>query len=90
MPIRLKTLGCPIEAVESAVVGANPDCSRSIFPNRADIVVAQAIRVGRIVFVYHHRIAIVAVEAVVGTEPHIAAAILQHTRNRGLRQALLQ
>ena len=63
---------------------------RASFGDRPDHVVGQRGRVGRVVLVGPEGEAVVAVEAVLGAEPHVAAAVLEHGEHGALREALLR
>ena len=60
-----------------------------VFKERRDQVVAEGVRVFRVVSVYGEAVTIIAVQTILGAEPHEAVAILEDASDRAVREALL-
>src|SRR5271165_37144 len=78
VPVVGKVLGGWIELVEATTPGANPQIPMAVFNQTENSAGTQRIRIGRVVFVHDERVAIIAIESVLGGEPHKAAPILQN------------
>ena len=76
-----------IEARQSSL-GAEPEPPFRVFERGVDVAVRQRGGVARVVAVGGEAVAVVAVEAGLGTEPHEALAVLEDGQHRFLRQAV--
>jgi len=80
--------GFRIEPVESAGC-PHPEAAVRIFEDGGDGIVAQAVHVTRVLRDVHEFISVEPVQAVLGSEPHEAAAILKDAKHVALRQSLV-
>ena len=77
-----------IEAIQPAAPRADPDVAITIFHQRVDGVVTERNGIVGIVFVDGEGVTVVTIEAVLRADPHEAAAVLQKSQSRVLRQAV--
>ena len=77
-----------VKAVEAAI-GGNPKNARFVLQHCINFVITDAGGVPRPVFINRERIAIVAVQAVIGAKPEVALPALKAGINGVIRQALL-
>jgi len=82
-----ETIFCTVITVDAAAPGGDPEVSFPVFGECRYKVVAEAFGVAGVVLEDGEFVAIVAVEAVAGAEPHEAAAILEDAGDIALGKA---
>ena len=72
----LKPFSCAIEPIHTAAACANPQLPATILEDGRDLAVGDRCRIERVVAEDDELIAVVAIEAVLRSEPHEAAPVL--------------